>query len=219
MMKETRISIRANKNEPYTVEGASRIKSSQGDIIPVDLYTNVCRCGKSRNKPFCDKTHIEYGFSSRKLEGRQPDRVDKYEGKHITIYDNRGVCSHRGHCTDNLPTVFKQGVEPWIDPDGADPKEIARVIRMCPSGTLSYEWNGTRYIQWEQNPLLRFHKNGPIEVEGSIELRDEEGSTPPTMDHYTLCRCGGSKNKPFCDGTLGITAFVTKRKSGTKLKG
>ena len=70
-MKENKISIRANKDGAYTVEGAVRVKSSQGDIIPLDSNTHLCRCGKSRNKPLCDKTHVEYGFSSLKLEGRQ----------------------------------------------------------------------------------------------------------------------------------------------------
>ncbi len=206
-MKDENIRIRANKNGPYTVEGALQVKSSQGDILPIDSQAHLCRCGKSRNKPFCDKTHVEYGFSSNKLEGRLPDKIDEYKGKQITIYDNRGICSHKGNCTKHLPKVFIQGKEPWIDPDGADPKEIARIIRMCPSGALSYEWSGTKYADWEKNSELCISKNGPLEINGSVEFFDEEKSEALNKDHYTLCRCGGSKNKPFCDGTHWYNGF------------
>ena len=206
-MNDEPIRIRATQHGPYVVEECSELTASQGDAIPTDPYVHLCRCGKSRNKPFCDNTHEEYGFRSRKLDGRQPDRVDRYEGKQITILDNRGVCSHRGHCTTNLPNVFRRGTEPWIDPDAADPREIARVIRMCPSGALSYEWRGERFSDWSETQRLELSKNGPIEVAGRVELHDEEGSSPQTGDHYTLCRCGGSKNKPFCDGTHWYNGF------------
>jgi len=206
-MKEKKVTIRANKNAPYIIEGACELKSSQGDVTQVDSNIHICRCGKSNNKPFCDKTHEELGFTSKKLDGRQPDKTDKYIGKQITIFDNRGVCSHKGACTTNLPKVFIMGTEPWINPDGADPKEVARVIRMCPSGALSYEWNGTKYSDWEEEQTLTLSKNGPLEVKGGVEFYDEEGSLPATKDHTTLCRCGGSKNKPFCDGTHWYNGF------------
>ena len=98
----------------------------------------LCRCGGSKNKPFCDGTHSINGFSDKKLtDGSANKRVD-YPGRAITIHDNRGICSHAGFCTDNLKRVFRMGEEPWIDPDGATAEEIIRVVRMCPSGALSY---------------------------------------------------------------------------------
>lgn len=206
-MHNSEINIRATRNGPYIVEKCSELITSQGDQVATDPYVHLCRCGKSKNKPFCDNTHEQYGFRSRKLGGAQPDEVDRYDGKEITIFDNRGVCSHRGHCTTNLPRVFIQGSEPWINPDGADPKEIARVIRMCPSGALSYEWRGERFSDWTDEQELELSKNGPIEVRGHVPLHDEDGSEPQTGDHYTLCRCGGSKNKPFCDGTHWYNGF------------
>ncbi|MEE8441560.1 MAG: glutamate synthase-related protein, partial [Spirochaetia bacterium] len=170
----------------------------------------LCRCGESRDKPHCDKSHIQHGFSSHKLAGRQPDQVDRYEGKEITILDNRGVCSHRGHCTTNLPGVFRQRVEPWIGPNGVDREEIARVIRMCPSGALSYEMKGVTDERRDRPVSVELLKNGPIEVSGPVRLVDEEGSTPQT-DHYALCRCGGSRNKPFCDGSHWHNGFTDKK--------
>lgn len=206
-MSDEPVRIRATRDGPYIVEQCAELTSSQGDAVATDPYVHLCRCGKSRNKPFCDNTHEEYGFRSRKLDGAQPDRVDVYEGREITIVDNRGVCSHRGHCTTNLPEVFVQGAEPWINPDGADPKEIARVIRMCPSGALSYKWRDEHFSDWTETQELELSKNGPIEVRGRVTLHDEDGSHPETDDHYTLCRCGGSKNKPFCDGTHWYNGF------------
>ncbi len=210
-MKKDRIKIRAAKDGPYLVEGCVEMKGSQGERMSTDPYFHLCRCGKSGNKPFCDNTHEDYGFRSDKLDGRLPDRVDRYKGKEIIIYDNRGVCSHRGHCTDNLPGVFLQGKEPWIDPDGADPREIARVIRMCPSGALSYEWGGEHFTAWGGASQITFVKNAPFEVSGDVELSDENGSTPQTGDHYALCRCGGSKNKPFCDGSHWYNGFSDEK--------
>lgn len=206
-MKDKKTSIRANSNGPYTINGPIEVKTSKGDSLPVDSVVYFCRCGKSQNKPFCDSTHVSYGFTSNKLEGRLPDKIHEYVGKEITIYDNRGVCSHNGNCTTKLPKVFFLGKEPWIDPEGAEAQEIATVIRTCPSGALSYKLNGTKYINWEMDQEINISKNGPLEICGAVEYIGEQKEKPQTMDHYTLCRCGGSKNKPFCDGTHWNNGF------------
>lgn len=77
-------------------------------------------------------------FGFKYWAGIKSDRMDDYEGKEITLHDNRGVCSHAGYCTDNLPSVFIMEEEPWIELNGAHAEETARVIKMCPSGALSY---------------------------------------------------------------------------------
>jgi CDGSH-type Zn-finger protein len=197
---EERPVIEVTKNGPYIVRNLKNFRNSKGVFIRSQPVMALCRCGGSSNKPFCDGIHVKIGFSAGKHEDRVPDRLDTYEGGHITIHDNRGVCSHVGHCTDNLPTVFRMEIEPWIDPGGAEPEEIARVIRMCPSGALSYSKDGILYKDWENQQEIFIAHNRPYHVSG-IELRDPDGNTPETPDHYTLCRCGGSKNKPFCDGT------------------
>ena len=111
--------IETTVNGPYLVRNLKTFKTSRGESIKTEPEMVLCRCGHSSHKPFCDGTHAKIGFSSDKLEGRVPDRLDTYEGKEVTIHDNRGVCSHAGYCTDNLPSVFRRGKEPWIDPNGA----------------------------------------------------------------------------------------------------
>lgn len=210
-MKKEIPEIRALKDGPYAAERFSLLRGSQGEMIRISPYTHLCRCGRSADKPLCDNSHEIYGFKTGKLTGRQPDKQDIYKGKEITIRDNRGVCSHRGHCTDQLPSVFRMGVEPWIDPDGAPLEEIIRVIKMCPSGALSYETMGTAVTDWNDEPNTTLVKNGPLECQGITTFSDEEDSSPETSDHYALCRCGGSKNKPFCDGTHWNNGFTDEK--------
>ncbi|MEL4305747.1 CDGSH iron-sulfur domain-containing protein [Methanococcoides sp. LMO-2] len=199
-MTESKPSIQPSENGPNLVKDLKYLKNSKGETFEPQPMMALCRCGQSSNKPFCDGTHLKVGFTGEKAEDRQPDRVDDYVGKDITIHDNRGVCSHRGYCTDNLPNVFRMRQEPWIDPDGASAEEIIRVIEMCPSGALSYTKDGVLHKELDREPGITVTKNGPHDVVGGIELDDPDGNTPESKEHYTLCRCGASKNKPFCSG-------------------
>lgn len=194
-------SIKPTVNGPYLVRNLKDFKNSKGETLATQAEMYLCRCGGSVNKPYCDGTHIRIGFRGDKCDDRVPDRLDDYVGKEITIHDNRGVCAHAGYCTDNSPAVFNVENEPWIDPDAADPEETARTIKMCPSGALSYTKDGVLYKDRDRRPAITVSKNGPHYVVGGIELNDPTGSEPESKEHYTLCRCGGSKNKPFCDGT------------------
>ena len=203
--------IEATRNGPYLVKDLENFENSRGESIVAKPAMALCRCGQSSNKPFCDGTHVEVGFSGDKQEGRVPDRKDDYEGKEITIHDNRGVCSHRGHCTDNLPSVFRMKKEPWIDPDAESPDEIARVIRLCPSGALSYTKDGVLYKDLDRKPRIITSKDGPYDAEGGVELKDPDESHPESKEHFTLCRCGGGKNKPFCDGAHWYIKFKDEK--------
>jgi len=193
--------IEARDSGPYVISNVSNFKTSRAESVKTTRTMVLCRCGKSGSKPHCDGTHTKIDFNTAKIKGRQPDRVDDYLGKEITIHDNRGVCSHAGYCTDNLPLVWRMKTEPWIDPDGASVEEIIRVIEMCPSGALSYTLKEVKHDAVEREPGISLHKDGPYNVVGGVALEDYNGSTPESNEHCTLCRCGGSKNKPFCDGT------------------
>lgn len=187
--------------DDFTKKVFERIKNSRGESCETVAGIALCRCGGSNNKPFCDGTHGKIGFSDKNLGGTNPDRRDDYAGKKITIHDNRGICAHAGVCTDNLPSVFRMRNEPWIVPDSAEVQEIIDTIRGCPSGALSYSIDGEEYRDQDREPKVTLSKDGPYCVTGGVELLNVPRGEGASEEHYTLCRCGGSKNKPFCDGT------------------
>lgn len=199
--------IEVTKNGPYKVENLKIFKYKKDRLIETKQLMFLCRCGGSSNKPFCDGTHIKIGFTDEKDPDRVLDKMDNYEKSKLIIHDNRGVCSHRGYCTDNLPNVFRIGKEPWINPDGAEPDEVARVIRMCPSGALSYTKDGVLFKDFDRQPGVTVTKDGPYDVVGNPAFIDVEGNKPESMEHFTLCRCGQSKNKPFCNGQHWYVKF------------
>jgi len=199
--ENTEAVIESKPNGPYLVKNLENLKNSRDERIETQPNMILCRCGGSGNKPFCDGSHTKIGFRSDKGADRVPDALDTYKGKKITIHDNRGVCSHAGYCTDNSSEVFDMHKEPWIDPDKGDPEKTTRTIRMCPSGALSYTRDGVLCKDQDRHPAVNVSKNGPYRVIGGIDFIDPTGAEPESKEHYTLCRCGGSKNKPFCDGT------------------
>jgi uncharacterized Fe-S cluster protein YjdI len=111
------------------------------------------------------------------------------------------ICAHSARCSDNLAAVFKYGSEPWIDPDGAGIEAIIGTVRKCPSGALSYAIDGIEAQPVERAPGITVTKNGPYAVVGNVPLGGQAAGDTRASECYTLCRCGASKNKPFCDGT------------------
>jgi len=193
--------IEAAPDGPYLVSELPALHNSKGEPLPVKPKIALCRCGGSANKPFCDGTHATNGFSGARVSDGSAGKQDHYEGKALTINDNRGVCAHAGLCTDNLKSVFKLGTEPWIDPDGASVDAVIEAVRNCPSGALSYTREGVEHAALDRPPAITVSKDGPYHVAGGCVLNDPvTNQQPQTPEHYTLCRCGGSKNKPFCDG-------------------
>jgi glutamate synthase domain-containing protein 2/CDGSH-type Zn-finger protein len=195
------------KNGPLLVKNLETLIGIDSKLIETKPVFSLCRCGKSANRPFCDGTHKDIGFSDEKKDDRVKDRRDNYVGKKITIHDNRGICSHAGYCTDNLPSVWRKNKEPWIDPDGDDVEKIINTIKMCPSGALSYTVDGVEHRDQVRGPLIKIIPNGPYAIQGGIELIGVESLEGTSTEHRTLCRCGHSKNKPFCDGSHWYTNF------------
>lgn len=194
-------------NGPFRVKNLKDFRNSREEAIEAKRVMLLCRCGKSNRSPFCDGMHRKIDFRSDKAADRVPDKVDTYVGNEITIHDNQGVCAHVRYCVDNSPAVFNDNRKPWIEPDAADAEETAETIRMCPSGALSYTKDGVLYKDLDRKPSITIFKNGPYCVVGGIELKDPGGSKPESEEHYTLCRCGASKNKPFCDGAHSKVDF------------
>ena len=199
--------IEPEANGPLVVKGLSHFANSRGEPIKVRPTIRLCRCGNSSNKPFCDGTHARVGWTDAKEEDRVPDHQDTYAGPEVTILDNRGVCAHAGFCTRGLPAVWRSGVEPWIDPAGAQGAEIVATIRRCPSGALSYQEPGGEVTTgFGGEPGIQITRNGPYRVRGSVALQADFGEGA-SREHFTLCRCGHSRNKPFCDGSHWYAGF------------
>jgi CDGSH-type Zn-finger protein len=194
-------------NGPYLVRNLEALTNSKGEALETKEVLALCRCGCSTTKPFCSGMHKEVGFDSVNLSDGSLDRRVDYPGDGITIHDNRGICAHAGFCTDNLPTVWRLEQEPWIDPQAAGSEEIAAVVRQCPSGALSYSIGGVEHRDRQGAPAILVSRNGPYHVTGGIELVDAPWGKGASREHYTLCRCGQSKNKPFCDGSHWSTDF------------
>ena len=205
-----------NDMQPKVVYNLQNFK---GEPLSTTVGIALCRCGASKNKPFCDGTHnvIRFSSANKTLENDDIKKIvikDKrrdYPGKEITVHDNRKICSHAAECVNNLSSVFKLGSRPWINPDASKMNDIIDVVRRCPSGALSYSIDGVEYRDSEEqrNPTVTVLKNGPYHITGGIEIIGEniqfgEGAS---KEHYTLCRCGASENKPFCDGAHKSSNF------------
>jgi CDGSH-type Zn-finger protein len=201
-----------NEMEPKVVEN---LRNSNGESLSTIRGIALCRCGASKNKPFCDGTHGIIRFSNDDTEVTETGHIVKdkgktYAGKKIIIHDNRKICSHAAECVNNLPSVFKFDARPWIDPEAATLEESINTIRKCPSGALSYSIDGVEYKdQNERKPMVTVSKEGPYIITGGVELIGDnlQFGDGASKEHYTLCRCGASRNKPFCDGMHRVINF------------
>jgi len=130
--------------------------------------------------------------------------VETITGRSATIRFDARRCIHARRCVLGEPGVFKANVQgPWIDPDAASAEAVMRVAMNCPSGAIRV----TRHDGGadEPNPkvnTIAVRENGPLAVYAEIELAGERAGT-----RATLCRCGESKAKPYCDGSHAA-AFV-----------
>jgi CDGSH-type Zn-finger protein/truncated hemoglobin YjbI len=210
LQRELPPGIMTAKNGPYLVTNVAAIRTPLGEKLTVPPQLALCRCGASALKPFCDGTHATSGFTDDKDPKRVPDQRDTYPGEQVTIFDNRGICQHSGLCSDRLPTAFRTKEEPFVAPSGGRMDELVRAVRDCPSGALSLafdgveardlaDWHGTR------QQAIEITQDGPYRVTGGLPLADATGADVPraagsSREHYALCRCGHSQNKPFCSG-------------------
>ena len=189
---------------PHVVEG---LKSANGQGYKHLRGTALCRCGQSQDKPFCDGSHIDAGFSSEKIGDGPPDRRKDYTGEGVTVHDNRSLCSHSQECVKRLPSVFDMDGRPWIKADGASVEEVITTVKACPSGALSYSVDGVEHRDQEREPLVVVMQDGPYNLVGGVEVVGEERGEGASQEHCALCRCGESHSKPFCDGSHHDSEF------------
>jgi len=122
-----------------------------------------------------------------------------YRGRDIEVSFDLDVCIHVGECLRGDRSVFKLDRRPWLLPDEGSVDVVARVVEMCPSGALQYRrLDGGPQESVRESTTMTPIKNGPLLVRGRIEVTHEDG-TVEEMPRATLCRCGQSLHKPFCD--------------------
>lgn len=133
----------------------------------------------------------------------------EYTNGEVTIVWKPDLCIHSANCVRGLPGVFDTKKRPWIDAEGAPTSAIVEQVQKCPSGALTtYLTKNKMNAESTDEIKITLAKNGPILVNGNIELKDAGGNVINTGKACALCRCGGSSNKPFCDGTHNKIGFT-----------
>jgi CDGSH-type Zn-finger protein len=210
--------IKVTKDGPYLVAGGIPLlrmiieTDSYGDSCTwreVERYPHrerytLCRCGKSRNKPYCDGAHTLQRFDGTETASNEPylENVKEYLGPELKLTDRRELCVGAAFC------VREAGIKNLtVYSDRPGFKEIAiEEAANCPSG---------RFVVWDKhgNPIepdyepsivITEHKNGlsgPLWIRGEVEIESADGIIYEKRNRVTLCRCGKSLNKPFCDGS------------------
>lgn len=129
------------------------------------------------------------------------DVTKEYPNEELSILWKPKMCIHSEKCWRGLSDVFRYGKKPWIDPNGAESKQIMKQIDLCPSGALSYKLKNEKNKESGSAPTkINITKNGPILLKGDVEINLPNGETRKESN-LALCRCGSSNNKPFCDGS------------------
>ena len=218
MKKDVKIMI--TKDGPYLISGNLPIdkqiiaigkegepeKWVKGKKIPLQQPCALCRCGQSKNKPFCDGTHAKVGFDGTETASKEPfeKQAQVMEGPTLRLKDASALCSSARFC--------HRGGGTWELTDNSDnPKARELAIEEacnCPSGRLVQWDKKTRRViepEFEKSiSLVEDPQNkvsGPIWLKGGVPIESSDGSTYEVRNRVTLCRCGKSKNKPFCDGS------------------
>jgi CDGSH-type Zn-finger protein/truncated hemoglobin YjbI len=217
MQRGVRPAIIIAENGPYLISNVAAVRDYLGNRLALPPQLALCRCGGSSGQPLCDGSHASNGFTDAKDPNRVPDRRDTYQGQQATIFDNRGICQHSGLCTDRVPTAFRTNAKTFVAPSGARLDEIMHAVRDCPSGALSLAFDGTEardLADWHgtRDRAVEITRDGPYRVTGGVPLTDAAGDDVPraagsSREHYALCRCGHSRNKPFCSGMHWYVEF------------
>lgn len=176
-----------------------------------DRSYRLCRCGRSGNKPFCDDTHLKVGFNGKEIASRQPfsAQAKLYEGPGLELADAEALCSSARFCHPG-GTIWE--LVKKTDPEA---RELAlREAARCPSGRLVLRDRRTgKELEEALEPSIGVVEDGPrgcsgpLWVRGGIRVESENGEPYELRNRVTLCRCGASRNKPFCNGGHAVVRF------------
>lgn len=140
------------------------------------------------------------------------DKFEEVRGRQVVIRFEAGKCIHSRNCVLGRPDVFVPNVQgEWIHPDRATPEEVEELAHNCPSGAIQFERLDGR--PGEQGPVVntaRVRENGPLALHAPLTVAGEAVGY-----RATLCRCGASKNKPYCDGSHTAAGFAASGEPAT----
>jgi CDGSH-type Zn-finger protein len=213
--------IRISEDGPYEVAGSpplvrtAQVETEFGEPIgweeptPVEApgEFDLCRCGMSSRKPFCDASHETSGFDGMEVADRRPraERARSLTGDGVVMTDDVSLCTHAGHCADRFTDVWEM-IRTTSDP--AVRARLEHMVELCPSGRISHAPTGDADpVEPEFEQSIAVIRDGPIWVRGGIPVESSDGTTYEVRNRVTLCRCGRSSNKPFCDGTHKTVGF------------
>jgi len=210
--------VRVGRDGPYIVTGsvpliAKKIVLDKEGMplawettrrFPAKASYSLCRCGKSKNKPFCDNSHKTANFSGTETASRKPyaDRSEKTVGPYLILSDVEALCTHASFC-DRAGGTWKL-VEKSDDPEAR--KTAIEEAGNCPSGRLVISDKDGNIIEPQFEPSIVVVESadgefkGMVWVRGGIPVESADGEIYEIRNRMSLCGCGKSSNKPFCDG-------------------
>ena len=229
----SQVKISIHKNGPYLIQGGitlNRKEAVYSDFDePLTWYkTNtiqssqnyaLCRCGESGNKPFCDGSHVRNNFDGTETADtcHTAERSKLIEGcstdeSFILVKSDSGLCAHAGFCFNRFGNI--NDMMPSVS-DIRTQNQIISMVERCPSGALTYEIiidnessNDYKEVEPDLPVAISVITDGPLWVTGNIPIERADGQAIETRNRVTLCRCGHSLNKPFCDGTHSKIGFT-----------
>lgn len=219
--------IKVTRGGPYLVSGSvplirmrivcndagEAIRWEETERLPLRERYVLCRCGHSETKPFCDGSHGDIAWDSEETAGHHSyfEAAEEIEGSGETLHDARPLCANARFC---LPGGHLWHLVERLDDPGV--RELAeQEARDCPSGRYTFCDAATgKPDEPELEPSIALVDDpfkgvaGPLWVRGGIEIVDAEGMPYERRNRVTLCRCGKSTNKPFCDGSHIESGFT-----------
>ena len=133
----------------------------------------------------------------------------QYDGKEADVFWDGRLCIHIQECGRAKGDLFVGGRKPWCQPDEVDIDNVVAVVERCPSGALTFQVkDGSIEESPDERNVVVVTNNGPLHVRGDLEIQDITDDMPGTKYRASLCRCGQSENKPFCDNSHDDAGFV-----------
>jgi CDGSH-type Zn-finger protein len=213
-------SIEVRADGPYIVSGVPlsrivKVTTAFGEPVgwgperPLETGAtySLCRCGRSSTKPFCDETHTRVPFDGTETADRGPSALRRktFVGYGVVMTDDRSLCQHAGFCGDRYTNAWRM-TRSTDDP--AVRERLIAMVRLCPAGALGYaEREGDEPVEPVLPIGIAVVRDGPLRVQGRIPVTAADGVTYEVRNRVTLCRCGASRNKPFCDGSHQDVGF------------